>query len=678
MKPRGLGLFPFLLLSLLTRLGCHGFDIPLAGHLQPRDYHSNSSDNGVFGAANATASSHLPLARGNRPVYLVMHVRLTASQTFPPTYEKLFPVYASLHFNATSTDGPLEIQLVNENGQDVIRLTDWGLGNAGKPLGIPQPGYLTDFFELFGRTNATNDQLLNQSTGKGLIYDVWSNHSSLALKAYNSIDFMIACVAKLGLGLAPADDPSAIIPSRIALAQMYWRNIWVAEKVISNYPVWFESLNGWGTEVKKSRAEFNWKTGSDPSSGMVRSRPVPVDQSTPDSGNSPGDNDVSDLAAPGIAETYLANNETLQTAPEFQFIYAQPNDQQRLRQRTLTVIDQYLVYNPGADFPVIGVKLQDKVGQENEYATREGSAIDVEVSGTSAQSSTTLANDVVGPLNRESAAVASRISGNVLTTLARTVWGFSSVIASGAVIVTDFTKHGEDNTIICGVVSIIVLMVGFVAYLGPAGVADFLLLASVFVGEIPDFSKSVESPNMTPLQANRAAGFARSGDTRNSVGGGHGRLKNRAPSAPTPPLRTDVQGILQYTITGDRNQTGNEKCISKGYKNCTVVYGPYLLASALQLEPFDAFALLIHYNEGYPMAMADLVKAFSLATDPDSSKQVATIDCSHSTKPNDRFSWSSKSNLSLDTEHLLIFLQIQILQLSCKSATKLSFPLIVN
>ena len=115
----------------------------------------------------STNSSAVPLASGTRPVYLVMNVRLKAAQIFPPTYDKLFPAYAALHFNATAIDGPLETQLINKDGQDVIRVTDWGLTNSDKPMGVPQPGYLTDYFELFGKSNATKDDILNATTGEG-------------------------------------------------------------------------------------------------------------------------------------------------------------------------------------------------------------------------------------------------------------------------------------------------------------------------------------------------------------------------------------------------------------------------------------------------------------------------------------------------------------------------------
>ena len=634
MKLCGTDIAASLLLPLLLSQYCVGDGVSFARRSPATSPDNLAFKSSAFSAGNvssSTNSSTVPLATGSRPVYLVMNVRLTGAQTFPPTYEKLFPVYASLHFNASSTDGPLEVQLVNQNSQNIIRVTDWGLHNSDKPLGVPQPGYLTDYFELFGRTNLTNSQILNASTGRGLIHEIWARNTSLALKAYNSIDFMHACIAHLGLGLAPSDSLSAVIPTRIAVAQTYWRNIWVAEKIVSHYSIWLETLEGWGSQVRKSRAEFNWQLGADPSAGMVHSRPVPVDQTNANLKEALVDNGISDLAAPEVTETYLASNDTIETAPEFQFIYTQPTPQKRFQRRDgPEVVDQYLVVNPGDDYPVIGQKLEDG---NNEYSMKAASEpIDDEADGASSPTDeATLTDDVVSPSDRITDAIAARFAEKPVLTLVRAVNGIGSIAGAAAVIIIDFKKAGQNDATLMGIISMTLLIAGAFAYLGPPVIPEIVILSAILIGEVPDFSKTLGTPGSTFTPAS----------TSNLHSTNLGRWK-RTYSAPTPPLRSDVRGILQYTIVGDRNLTGNEKCLSKGYKNCTVVYGPYLLATALKLETFDAFALLVHYNEGYPMAMADLVKAFTLATDPESASQVATIDCSHSSKPNFRFSWSGQ------------------------------------
>ena len=617
MKLKGLDIIAFLVSSLILNQPCLSHDAPFAGRAQSissDNAGSNSTQYPTIKDSNRTSTSAMPLATGIRPVYLVMHVRLTGAQTIPPTYEKLFPAYASLHFNATSTDGPLEIQVINDNGQDLIRVTDWGLQNSDKPMGVPQSGYLVDYFELFGKSNATNNQILNPTTGKGIVHDVWTRNNSLALKAYNSIDFMHACIAQLGLGLAPSNSPSAIIPTRIAQAQKFWRNLWVAEKVVSQYPIWLETLKGWGDQVQKTRTEFHWQVGADPSAGMVQSRPVPTNSTSAELNSVLNDNGMSDLAAPEMTETYQASDDTVKTAPEYQWIYSQPALQKSIQRRDQptvaqpTVEDQYLVYNPGEDdYPVIGQKLEEGT---NEYAMKP-------------------ANDLNVPVNRpDIAAEARTLSQNVMA-LVRSVGvigGFSGIIT---IVVADFQNPNNGASLICGLFSIMGGFLGMLLLFGPALLSEFIILSSVIVGEIPKMASSSQTYSSPHPR------YTSTHDTK-----AHWR---RSPSGPTPPLRTDVQGILQYTIVGDRNQTGNEKCLSKGYKECTIVYGPYLLAAALQIETFDAFALLIHYNEGYPMAMKDLVKAFTLSTDPDSANKIATIDCSGSSRPNDRFSWSSES-----------------------------------
>ena len=649
----------FLVLPSLLSQYCSGHDVPFAHRSQPtlsENTALNSSQHKGAKVYNSTNSSTVPLASGSRPVYLIMHVRLTGAQTFPPTYDKLFPVYASLHFNASSTDGPLEVQLVNQDSQNIIRVTDWGLHNSDKPMGVPQSGYLTDYFELFGKTNATNDQILNPSTGRGLIHEVWSRNTSLALKAYNSIDFMHACIAHLGLGLAPSDSLSAVIPTRIALAQTYWRNLWVAEKIVSHYPIWLETLEGWGNQMQKSRAEFDWQVGAEPRAGMVHSHPVPVDQASGNFNASLVDNGISDLAAPEMTETYLASNNTLETAPDFQYIYAQPMVQNKVQRRDPpTVADQYLVVNPGDDYPVIGQKLEDG---NNKYAVKESSNPVNDEAGPSPDGASSSgdgggifesdavppANDVVSPSNRITNAVIARVGDKPILTFVRSLYAVGAASALLAIVIADLTKPNDTEGALCGIMSITTSIMGFFAYFGPPAIAEVLMLAAVIIGEVPNFSKSRQPSNSISTPPS----------TRPNAEN-EGRWK-RGSAAPTPPLRTDVRGILQYTIVGDRNQTGNEKCISKGYKNCTVVYGPYLLAAALQVETFDAFALLIHYNEGYPMSMADLVKAFTLATDPDSANQVATIDCSHSSRPNFRYSWSGQYLQKSRNESKLTFL----------------------
>ena len=86
-----------------------------------------TSNNTTIDASTVVQRQHF------RPVYLITQVRFTAPQVFPPTLEKLLPAWAGLHFNSTNHNSPLQIQLVKKAGQDVIRVTDWGLENGQSP-----------------------------------------------------------------------------------------------------------------------------------------------------------------------------------------------------------------------------------------------------------------------------------------------------------------------------------------------------------------------------------------------------------------------------------------------------------------------------------------------------------------------------------------------------------------
>lgn len=224
----------------------------------------------------------------------------------------------------------------------------------------------------------------------------------------------------------------------------------------------------------------------------------------------------------------------------------------------------------------------------------------------------------------------ARDVGMSMLSFFRTVGIFGGAAGVVTLLIIDLTKYDDDISTVMGVMCPITAIIGMsiAIVLAVPFLSEFALVAAIIIGELPDMTHRVQKHEVQNHAAQQATD--------------QGWGRRSLPSTSTPPLRTSVQEILQYTITGDRNKTGNEPCLAKGNKQCTVVYGPHLLAIALKIEDFDAFALLIHFNEGYPMAMPDLIKAFRLSTDSDSTEQVATIDCSHSSRPDGRFSWSSE------------------------------------
>ena len=61
---------------------------------------------------------------------------------------------------------------------------------------------------------------------------------------------------------------------------------------------------------------------------------------------------------------------------------------------------------------------------------------------------------------------------------------------------------------------------------------------------------------------------------------------------------------------------------STGDSSCQALYGPGTIAAALDIDNFDAVVFLIQFNQGYPMTIPDMAKAFTMldkvpATTPD-------------------------------------------------------------
>ena len=101
-----------------------------------------------------------------------------------------------------------------------------------------------------------------------------------------------------------------------------------------------------------------------------------------------------------------------------------------------------------------------------------------------------------------------------------------------------------------------------------------------------------------------------------------------------PPSITNVVQILQYSMFGDAGHTGNEKCQSMGNSNCTALYGLGVISSVFQWNEFDAAAFMIQYNQGYPMSIPDMAKAFVAVQNSDgttgtAAQSISVIDCQY-------------------------------------------------
>ncbi|KAK4697792.1 COMPASS component SWD3, partial [Lecanoromycetidae sp. Uapishka_2] len=143
------------------------------------------------------------------------------------------------------------------------------------------------------------------------------------------------------------------------------------------------------------------------------------------------------------------------------------------------------------------------------------------------------------------------------------------------------------------------------------------------------------------LAAGIAAGFALSGPIGWIVGGAIAALFAILPSlfqGSNPPAdRTDIQGIIQWKLFGNKDHTGNEQCQQgtadvPGNPNCQALYGAGTLSLAMGMNNFDAIVFLTQFNQGYAMSIKDMAAAYYVVdeTKPgDGSDKIATITCNN-------------------------------------------------
>ena len=61
-----------------------------------------------------------------------------------------------------------------------------------------------------------------------------------------------------------------------------------------------------------------------------------------------------------------------------------------------------------------------------------------------------------------------------------------------------------------------------------------------------------------------------------------------------------------------------------GDKSCQVLYGPGTIAFALGMENYDAVVFLLKFNQGYPMSIPNIAKAFTMLDAPPSGDSIQT------------------------------------------------------
>ena len=107
------------------------------------------------------------------------------------------------------------------------------------------------------------------------------------------------------------------------------------------------------------------------------------------------------------------------------------------------------------------------------------------------------------------------------------------------------------------------------------------------------------------------------------------------------PGMNNVTEIIQAALFGNVTKRGDEECRQgssefRGNSNCTVHYGPGVIAGFTGWENFDAVAFLIYANNGHAIVIDDLIQHFHVIgrygphpedDNQDSDDKIATIEC---------------------------------------------------
>ena len=99
--------------------------------------------------------------------------------------------------------------------------------------------------------------------------------------------------------------------------------------------------------------------------------------------------------------------------------------------------------------------------------------------------------------------------------------------------------------------------------------------------------------------------------------------------------RTDVTGIIQQKMFGDKDHNPSKQCQDgtkdvPGNKDCQALFGSGTLTQSLKMNNFDTIAFMIQFNDGYAMSIKDLAAAFYVVDKNkpnDGADKIATIEC---------------------------------------------------
>ena len=495
-----------------------------------------------------------------------------------PTY---LNIHAALEIASDDQNSQVRIQvkIYEESGVDryVIEMSDV-LGNRSPDPIDFNPFRMNDYFRkvwpLGEKITLNNRDLVDPTTGKGVITDVWANNVDYHLLDNDCNSFIMKLATKLGLSL-----PKTFTPAFQRQIDFY-RNIGY-DTNFKNVPVSVKAQRNFKGDFDILR-EFDVTNSGNPvvvrSAGKVYA-PISTELS-----NLRDQATVTFRSIKYQVQDFFRSPFACFASPQAALLEPNPFD---------------AAPNPFQNAPASSVGDPEDLQGSDWLESQQAGSCTRKRSTSMLRRDCTIDEEQYRKLgqseSQELIVTRSKGSFNILTIFdndAVRAAGLAAAVAAVAFIILDFV-NGDFKAAALGLTSLALGVGAELAVGGPVGV---LLGAAVAV-----------------LFAILPGVF------------------DQKPA----PLANNPSQILQYAFFGDQAHTGNEKCNdqrkAQGLQpNCTVVYGAGVLSKSLNWELYDAVAFLIQYNQGHAMSIPDMSSAFHVVDRTkagDGDSQAATIDC---------------------------------------------------
>ena len=106
--------------------------------------------------------------------------------------------HMALHVAGTDADGPLQIEVVLAN-TIAVRIYDGTVANSHQSISSNAPDGCTRDIYLLGSTNLTNAQFIDPTAGHGLVHDVYRRQPGYLSGEHSGIHFVLNMAAALGM-----------------------------------------------------------------------------------------------------------------------------------------------------------------------------------------------------------------------------------------------------------------------------------------------------------------------------------------------------------------------------------------------------------------------------------------------------------------------------------------------